>query len=322
MATGLTSETTVMDAVTGDCADHGVMLADGSVRTLTGLARDELIELQWEQEREFARRILAAAKGSPARAEATCQAYDTVTQIFAATRGHLGEGPVMGVHPRHARLVVELLRRQRNRGMDARLFEIGFGAGMLLKGVGDAGFPFAGIEVSRAMREKALELLGPEHAAHLYVGDFARDEAPAADGPWSLIYWNDVFEHIPPDEIGDWLSRIHQMLPPGGQLVTVTPNWHVRPSDVTAAVRPRRTEAAGLHLREYTLREIHEMLGRAGFASVAAPLVVLPSKFVLCGRGLIGLKRVLEPALEWLPFSAASLLCRGFALSCTIATKR
>jgi len=49
--------------------------------------------------------------------------------------------------------------------------------------------------------------------------------------------------------------------------------------------------------------------------------VILPKRMVLCGRGLIGLKRALEPVLEWLPFPAARLACRGFALSCTIATK-
>ncbi len=111
------------------------------------------------------------------------------------------------------------------------------------------------------------------------------------------------------------------MLPPGGQLVTVTPNWHVRPSDVTSLVRPPRTEAQGLHLKEYTLREVRGMLRRAGFAKVATPLVVLPKRFVLCGGGMIGMKCALEPALEWLPFAAARLACRGFALSCTIATK-
>ncbi len=190
-----------------------------------------------------------------------------------------------------------------------------------MKAAGEAGFPFAGIEVSPVMRQRALEMLGQQHAANLHVGDFLASEVSGADGPWSLVYWNDVLEHIPPDEIGDWLERICRMLPPGGQLVTVTPNWHVRPSDVTSMLWPPRTEAAGLHLKEYTLREIHAMLRRAGFAHVAMPLLVLPKRFVLCGRGLIDLKRALEPALEWLPFSTTRLLCRGLALSCTIATR-
>ena len=62
------------------------------------------------------------------------------------------------------------------------------------------------------------------------------------------------------------------MLAPGGQLVTITPNWHGRPSDVTAAICPPRTDAEGLHLKEYTLVEVSEMLRRAGFTRLATPL--------------------------------------------------
>ena len=102
------------------------------------------------------------------------------------------------------------------------------------------------------------------------------------------------------------------MLPLGGQLVTITPNWHMRPFDATTALAyPPRTEAQGLHLKEYTLREVRGMLYESGFAKVATPLTVLPERFVRCGNGLAGLKCLLEPALEWLPFAAASLAVRG-----------
>jgi SAM-dependent methyltransferase len=303
-------------------ADNQVVLADGSVRALDGLARDELLALQWQQEQQFARQILAAPKGSSARSRATCQAYDSATRILARVQGNMDRPLIMGMHPRYGRLVLDLLRRQRRRGQSARFFEIGYGTGTLLKIVADAGFPMAGIEVASAMRQQAVGQLGPESANCLHLGEFLQCEAPLADGPWSLVYWNDVFEHVPPDEIGDWLRRIYAMLSPGGQLVTITPNWHGRPSDVTSALCPPRTEAAGLHLKEYTLVEVSRMLRRAGFARLSAPLVVLPRQVVLCGSGLIGLKRLLEPGLEWLPFRFAKLLCRGLGLSCTLATKR
>ena len=54
------------------------------------------------------------------------------------------------------------------------------------------------------------------------------------------------------------------MLVPGGQLLTITPNWHVRPSDVTVAFCPPRTASAGLHLKEYTLREVSDLLPSPG----------------------------------------------------------
>ena len=112
------------------------------------------------------------------------------------------------------------------------------------------------------------------------------------------------------------------MLLPGGQLVTITPNWHMRPSDITLAIHPPRTEAAGLHLKEYTLREVARLLRQAGFESVATPLAVTSRRIVLCRNGLLGLKCFWEPALAWLPFPLAKLACRGLGLSCTIATKK
>jgi hypothetical protein len=280
-----------------------------------------LLALQWQQEREFARQILAAPKGSAMRDQVTRHAYDTATRILARTQESMDRPLNMGIQPRYGRLVLNLLQQQRQRGQAARFFEIGYGAGTLLKIVADAGFPMAGIEIASAMRQQAVEQIGPEYAGCLHLGEFLKCKSALADGPWSLVYWNDVFEHIPPDEIGDWLARIHEMLAVGGQLVTITPNWHCRPSDVTAAICPPRTVAEGLHLKEYTLVEVSRLLRRAGFTRVATPLVVVPRRDVLCGNGLIGLKRLLEPSLEWLPFRLAKLLCRGLGLSCTVATK-
>lgn len=304
-----------------EAGQDAVVLADGTVQALDLLTRAELLALQWQEERAFARRIVAAPKGSAERGRVTCQAYDTVTRIFASLEGHEGQPLAMGVQPRYGRFILNLLRQQQRRGQTARFFEIGYGTGTLLKIVADAGFPIAGIEIAATLREQAVAHVGRQHASQLHCGPFLKCDAVTADGPWSLVYWNDVFEHIPPDEIADWLARIHEMLAPGGQLVTITPNWHGRPNDATADNCPPRTEAVGLHLKEYTLGEISGLLRRAGFARVATPLVVVPRQIVLCGNGLIGCKRLFEPCLEWLPFRLARLLCRGLGLSYTIATK-
>jgi SAM-dependent methyltransferase len=298
-----------------------VILADGRCQDLSLLTPQELLVLQWDEERAFARQILAAPKGSAARAAAMRRAYETIARILMAQHNASGRGMTLGFHPRHQRLVVELLARQQKRGLQPRFFEIGYGTGVLLKGVSDAGFPVAGIEVSATMQAQACQLLGPGHEDQLHVGEFLAYDLPAGQQRCSLIYWNDVFEHIPPDEIRDYLRRIHVLLVPGGQLVTITPNWHLRPWDITRAFCPPRTESAGLHLKEYTLREVSRLLDECGFRRVTAPLVVVPHRIVLCGSGLAGLKRRCEPALEWLPWKLTRLLCRGFGLSLTIATK-
>ena len=304
-------------------AEAEVTLADGSTRTLQelrSLGKTELLRLQFEQEQAFARRILEARKGSPDRAKATRQAYDTVTRIHATVVGTLDRPPVMGLHPRYERLIGKLLDRQAAKGIEPSFFEIGYAGGVLLKQVSQRGVPVAGIEVSQEMHRGACRLLGPGLSERLHLGSLL-DFDPPGGGRYSLIYWNDVFEHVPPDEILDYLHKAYRLLVPGGQLVTITPNWHRRPSDVTADLCPPRTEARGLHLKEYTLREVTRMLRSAGFRRAATPLVVVPRGVVLCGGGLAGPKRALEPCLEWLPFRAAELLCRGLGLSQTIAAK-
>ena len=297
-------------------------LADGSTLELGSLSHRQLIDLQWQQEREFARQILSAERGSAARAAAVRRAYDTVAQIIAITWDFAGKPLVLGYDVRMGQLVLRLLRRQQRCTANPRFFEIGYSNGVLLKLVRDAGFSVAGIEVSAKLRGEACRLLGSNCESYLHLGDFLRYEFPPSQRPLHVVYWNDVFEHVPPDEINDYLRRIYDLLAPGGQLITVTPNWHIRPSDVTKGVCPGRTEAAGLHLKEYTLREVTGLLRECGFCGVATPLFVTRRQIALCGKGCAGLKRLLEPALEAMPFRLARLLCRGLGLSMTIATKR
>ena len=303
-----------------------VTLHDGTTRDLSALEPNQLTALQWEQERAFARRILDAPKGSGQRADAIGRAYDTVTAIVGARQAAASfrdddEPVVMGMNRRYEQLVAKLLSGWRAQGVSPRFFEIGYGSGAFLHRIHQQGYEVAGIEVSAAMRKQACRLFGPGHEDNLLLGDVLGWE-PAADRPrYHVAYWNDVFEHIPPDEIADCLRKIHDLLVPGGQLVTFTPNWHMRPWDITGDVCPPRTEAAGLHLKEYTLREVNRLLRETGFRHVATPLFVTRRRCVMLGNGLAGVKRLFEPRLERLPFPVAKLLCRGLGLSCTVARK-
>lgn len=310
-----------------------VMLASGQTTSLAGLTADELHRLQWEQEQKFARAIAAFPPRSPQRALIVGQAYDTISTILTQrAREEANEcgAPfdpnqplVMGFDKKYLRLVIELLERQVARGEGRpRLFEVGYGSGVLLKEVRDLGFEVGGIEVSAAMRQRAARLLGERYEKGLLVGDLrdvTADEFPS--GPPTLIYWNDVLEHLPVDEVADYVAHIHKLLAPRGQLVTITPNWIMRPSDVTGDFCPPRTEARGLHFKEYRLTEVARMLKRAGFRRVSMPLGVTPQRVWLAGGGGRRAKQLIEPVLDRLPVGVAQLLCRGFGLACTIATK-
>jgi SAM-dependent methyltransferase len=298
-----------------------VMLADGRWLSLGGLSAAQLHKLQWEQEQRFARAILQCPKGSKERVLVIGQAYDTICMILAARQE--GREPLtMDVDPRYQQFVVELLNRQVRNGIgQPRLFEIGYGAGIVLKEVSDHGYRVSGIEVSFAMRNQALSLLGERFAEQLLLGDLRELGKESVPERPTLAYWNDVFQHISPEEITEYLEKIYQLLIPGGSLVTITPHWLLRPSGVTGDFCPPRTEPRGLHFKEYRLAEVSRLLKRAGFHRVATPLFVTRTRIHLASGGLRRTKQLCEMLLDELPVRYAHLLCRGLGMSITIATK-
>ncbi len=304
-----------------DPSQQIVLLADGQSQVLTGMPVAELQALQWQQEQAFARAIQATAPRSCERSQVIGQAYDTVCSILVAQQPTAGP-LAMGLDPRYVQLVLDLLDQQVQRGLgQPRLFEIGYGSGMMLEKVDQRGFSVSGLEVSAAMREEALQVLGAKYADRLLLGDLLQLSADALPGRPSLVYWNDVFEHVCPDEIADYLDQIYTLLLPGGSLITITPNWLLRPSDVTGDFCPPRTEARGLHLKEYRLAEVTRLLRQAGFRRVAVPWVVTKKRIYTAGSGGRLVKQLVEPVLDWLPLPVADVLCRGGGMSCTIATK-
>jgi SAM-dependent methyltransferase len=313
-----------LDESSNDIALPGaqVTLAGGETVSLGELSGEALHALQWQQEQVYARAIMACPKGSPERSLVIREAYDTICAILAAQSAGTGQPLVMGLDDRYVRLVLGLLRKQSEMGhQQPRVFEIGYGCGALLANVRGHGYAVGGIEVSSIMRQQAIELLGERYAASLLLGDLRGVDAASLTGRPTLIYWNDVFEHIPPDEIGDYVRHIHGLLAPGGVLVTITPHWLLRPMDVTGDFCPPRTVARGLHLKEYRLAEVTRQLRQAGFRRVSTPLVATRGRLVTCGGGGRTIKQWLEPWIDRLPVRAARLLCRGLAMSTTIATK-
>ena len=158
----------------------------------------------------------------------------------------------MGMHPRHVRLVLDLLQQPAPPRVECAVLRNRLGAGMLLEQVRSAGFPFAGIEVSAAMQEMAVGRLGPEARRNSTWATSSTSDRQATGGLWSLVYWNDVFEHIPPDEIGEWLAQIYAMLVPGGQVADdhaelARPAFGRDRGVLSAADRLRRPAPEGIH---------------------------------------------------------------------------
>jgi len=304
-------------------AVHSVKLIDGQQLALDGLSKTALSRLQYDQERLFAKAIVDAPKDSRERALTIQHAYQTVCEILdeAAKRGGIRGSLSMGMDPRYAKLVLRILGGRRQRGLNDSLFEVGFGSGLLLQAATDAGHRVGGLEVAPQLFDVVFESLPVEHREQLLLGDFCSLDISDHLGRYGVVYWNDVMEHIATDEVDDYLVRIRQLLVKGGKLITITPNWHMRPSDVTANFLPPRTEAIGFHLKEYRMSEVRRALLNAGFSRVATPTYISRRRiWAPESIDMTCVKAMLEPLLEWLPFPVAVQCCRRFGFNLTIAT--
>jgi 2-polyprenyl-3-methyl-5-hydroxy-6-metoxy-1,4-benzoquinol methylase len=305
-------------------SDRSVTLVDGRSVAIDGLSQPALKALQQEQEPAFAQAIQRTAKDSPERAETIRIAYATVCSILdeMAKRQARNEVFSMGMDARYAELVMRLLESQTRKGIQGGLFELGCSAGGLLAKASQSGFRVGGLEVVPELLDQTRQRISNEYHSNLFLGDFRCVDLTHQLESYSVAYWNDVFEHIPTDEIVDYLARLFSILKPGGVLITITPNWHMRPSDVTAAFLPPRNEAQGFHLKEYTLREVTSLLSQVGFEQIQTPSFISRNKIhTQSCLSLTKLKCLFEPTLELMPFSVAVQFCRRLGLSCTIATK-
>ncbi len=297
---------------------------NGNEVDISQLTTPELIALQCSEEPAFAKAILEAPKGSEARTHITRVAYSSVCAILEQiAKQECNDHPfAMGMDDRYVSLIDKLLISHTTQGRNGGLFEIGFSSGVLLERIARLGYDVGGVEVVEELWLQARRRLDVEQHARLLLGDFRSLDLSDHRGRYSIVYWNDVFEHIAPDEIAEYLELAYGLLSHGGQLVTITPNWHMRPSDVTDLLAPPRTEAMGFHLKEYTAREVDQLVKAAGFRKVEIPAFVSLNKIYLNKAfSFTRTKLLLEPLLEWLPYRAAVQACRRFGLNCTIATK-
>lgn len=82
-----------------------------------------------------------------------------------------------------------------------------------------------------------------------------------------VIYSNQVFEHLHPDDTVPLLNLYHKFLTPGGKLVVITPHRLTGPHDIS---RDFTKDAEGFHLKEYNYKEMRDLLRANGYHKVKA----------------------------------------------------
>lgn len=112
----------------------------------------------------------------------------------------------------------------------------------------------------------------------------------------TLIFSNQLMEHLHPDDARDQLANVFAALEPGGKYFCITPNRMNGPHDVSGGIDE---VARGFHLREYTSRELAGLFRSVGFARVQAFVRIRNFKTTLP----LGVVTTLETVVGWLPRS-------------------
>lgn len=102
----------------------------------------------------------------------------------------------------------------------------------------------------------------PENFELKIFNGFDMHEQP---GSVDIVYSNQVFEHLHPDDTAPLLRNYHTYLRKGGKVVIITPHIATGPHDVS---RDFTKTPEGFHLKEYTYSEMSSLLKANGFHKI------------------------------------------------------
>lgn len=88
-------------------------------------------------------------------------------------------------------------------------------------------------------------------------------------GSFDVVISDHVVEHLHPQDLGRHMAGVRSLLIPGGRYIFRTPHRFSGPWDVSRVFR--RPFASGMHLHEYSYRELHRSLRTAGFRRIGVP---------------------------------------------------
>ncbi|OBH31739.1 SAM-dependent methyltransferase [Mycobacterium sp. E342] len=162
------------------------------------------------------------------------------------------------------------------------IYEIGSGQGGLISFLALNGYDCKGTEITGERGEKLLP------------GTYANPSWGMSDGvhldrfepaeTYDVVVSDQVIEHLHPDDLESHLTSARSILKKGGRYIFNTPNKYTGPHDVSRVFK--RGEPAGMHLKEYTCRELFEAATRAGFADVRYGFVPRRFRIMLAALGI------------------------------------
>ena len=216
---------------------------------------EDSLRTQYRLEQSLALRLREAGKAE--RRGLYCEIYDELAEQLPDHP--LADDGYRETRRREIELQCKLLAPFVDR--NSRVLEVGSGDGRLALEMARSVKDYYIFEASRRFSQR---LKYPPNV-HLFHAD-----QPPFDLPSSSIdvaFSCHVVEHLHPDDLGDFTQEFLRLLVPGGRCICVTPNRLYGPHDIS---RHFGGHPSGLHLREYTYRELARVFKGSGFSPVVA----------------------------------------------------
>jgi len=300
---------------------------NGEKIDLANLSVEDLNIVHFEEEVSYANEALKADPFSPKRLSLMRSGYKCITEIMKEVAAREGKKLHLGSRKIYSDIIIKVLNEYKQRHLKSsqaviNFFEAGIGTGSILKDLSSLDY------VSASGCDILIDFVTslPDNVK-VYEDSVYGALKNLPDSSIDVFYWNDVFEHIAVDEINPLLELIYSKLSHNAIIITITPNWHLRPTDITSKFYPNGTEAKGFHYKEYTYNEVTDILEHHGFKIISSPYIynlfakkyiISFNKFALSNHKI---KRIIEPLAAFLPFFFKRCLIAGFAFSTTIAKK-
>jgi SAM-dependent methyltransferase len=254
------------------------------------------IRRHYEVERELADRLRRAP------AEARRELYRSVyNELFARVPDHPQNVRKETPAQQAARAAEQLRLLRPFLSTDSVYLEIGAGDGFVTRTVARHVRFAYGVDVSDVIAASADR---PANFAQL-ISDGTG--IPVADGRVTVAFSNMLLEHLHPDDVDRHLREVVRVLAPGGVYVCRTPHRYDGPQDISQYFD---RDATGLHLKEYSFRELADRFRAAGFAAVGVRARV-KGRAVPCPAWAM---RAAEAALGLVPYRARKRLCQSTPL--------
>jgi SAM-dependent methyltransferase len=118
---------------------------------------------------------------------------------------------------------------------------------------------------------------------------------PLPQNTVTVVYSNQLMEHLHFDDALEQLRNIYQSIVPGGVYICITPNRLCGPHDISKYFDE---EATGFHLKEYTQTELSKFFYQVGFSQLKA---------YIGGKGIylrfpLSIIKIVETILMKMPF--------------------